>query len=254
MKGERQVILAQPFGGLGDNLSYSTLPELYKKSGTEKFYISSDNKYRNDEIYDLVWKSNPYVDGIIDKEHTVGWIPDRIPLKTTEGNNLISCWEESHGFDVIVPLKRPNIYYSCDQVDTADKMTIIDLGCTSGINMYNDVSRLVDYIADNYDDVYMLRSTKHGDKINNSVGANLKCTYLEYNNIFQYCDLVRSCKKFVCLFSGSSVIAAAVRDSDTDCLYTPIDVHRISLTCGYYYNNITYKNIYDDKDENKLIR
>ena len=64
-------ILYQPWGGLGDNLQYSTLPELYNTLGHE-FYISSKNVYRNPEIYKLVWELNPYVKGISDEEYNVG--------------------------------------------------------------------------------------------------------------------------------------------------------------------------------------
>ena len=51
-----KVILYQPWGGLGDNLQFSTLPKLYSEIGYE-FYISDQNVYRNPEIKKLVWDS-----------------------------------------------------------------------------------------------------------------------------------------------------------------------------------------------------
>ena len=46
-------ILYQPWGGLGDNLQFSTLPEMFSKLGYE-VYISDKNAYRSVEIFDLV--------------------------------------------------------------------------------------------------------------------------------------------------------------------------------------------------------
>ena len=44
-----KAIFGQTWGGLGDNLQFSTLPGLYHKKGID-FYISSQNVQRNDEI------------------------------------------------------------------------------------------------------------------------------------------------------------------------------------------------------------
>jgi len=58
----KKIIISQPWGGLGDNLHYSTLPELFSNKGYD-VYISNNNKVRNSEIFDLVWKMNPYIKG-----------------------------------------------------------------------------------------------------------------------------------------------------------------------------------------------
>ena len=42
-------ILYIKYGGLGDNLQYSTLPELFVKNGYD-VYISNQSEFRNDEI------------------------------------------------------------------------------------------------------------------------------------------------------------------------------------------------------------
>lgn len=50
-----KIIIYQPWGGLGDNLQYSTLPELFNEKGI-KCYIHVDNSTRNDnEVYDIIW-------------------------------------------------------------------------------------------------------------------------------------------------------------------------------------------------------
>ena len=51
----KKIIIYQPYGGLGDNLAFSTLPELFNNKGI-MCYIHINNSTRNDdEVYDLVW-------------------------------------------------------------------------------------------------------------------------------------------------------------------------------------------------------
>ena len=61
----KKVIIEQSWGGLGDNLQLSTLPELLSGHGYE-VYVSTNNAYRNPEIKSLVWDKNPFVSGIVD--------------------------------------------------------------------------------------------------------------------------------------------------------------------------------------------
>ena len=53
------VLLGSYFGGLGDNLQFSTLPEEFFKQQGRDTYIVSETTFRNKEIYDLVWGCNP---------------------------------------------------------------------------------------------------------------------------------------------------------------------------------------------------
>jgi hypothetical protein len=62
MDVNKTIVIHQQYGGLGDNLQYSTLPELYSKQGYD-VYIHTNNVVRNKEIHDLVWELNPYIKG-----------------------------------------------------------------------------------------------------------------------------------------------------------------------------------------------
>ena len=70
------VLLGSYFGGLGDNLQFSTLPEEFSKQQGRDTYIVSETTFRNKEIYDLVWGCNPYVKGVKDGRRTAGDTPD----------------------------------------------------------------------------------------------------------------------------------------------------------------------------------
>ena len=62
-----EMIVSQPWGGLGDNLQFSTIPRLCYENGIS-FGLSLRNQHRNQEIHDLVWKPNPYVT-LTDQDH-----------------------------------------------------------------------------------------------------------------------------------------------------------------------------------------
>lgn len=65
----KDLVLGNEFGGLGDHLFLSCIPELFKRMHPDKkIYISTRSKFRSWEIYDFVWKNNPFIDGVIDKE------------------------------------------------------------------------------------------------------------------------------------------------------------------------------------------
>ena len=62
----KSKIINIDFGGLGDHLQFSTLPEEFFKKYKKKVktYIFENSSFRNKEIYDLVWKKNPFIYGI----------------------------------------------------------------------------------------------------------------------------------------------------------------------------------------------
>ena len=66
-----KVYFGQPWGGLGDNLQFTTLPKLFSEKGVD-FFISQYNTYRNPEIYEFCWAKNPYVKGIVSNVANVG--------------------------------------------------------------------------------------------------------------------------------------------------------------------------------------
>ena len=60
---QKRIVLNPGWGGLGDALQYSTLPEQFWKQKGQNTYLYEGYKTRNSEIYDLVWARNPYVLG-----------------------------------------------------------------------------------------------------------------------------------------------------------------------------------------------
>ena len=68
----KKVIFRVEYGGLGDHLFYSALPRLLKENKlADQVYIASNSNFRNPQIFDLVWKNNPHLDGISDEVPTL---------------------------------------------------------------------------------------------------------------------------------------------------------------------------------------
>jgi len=64
---------------------------------------------------------------------------------------------------------------------------------------------------------------------------------IEFSNIFEYADIISSTKQFVCLYSGSMVLAAAIKDNNIDCYFPPHESYTLEKQKPYYYfNNVNY--------------
>ena len=121
----KEIIIYEHYGGLGDNLQFSTLPEEFSKKGYD-VYIHPNSKYYNDEIYDLVWGMNPYIKGKKNGNINAGtsrWWPSDIPQK--EENSFIETMELRHGLEK--NNKYPKIYYTPKIRDELNDTIIIDL-------------------------------------------------------------------------------------------------------------------------------
>lgn len=229
-----KIIISQPWGGLGDNLQFSTLPKLYSEMGHD-VYISSRNTYRNLEIYDLVWKLNPYVKGVIDEEPNAGECKG---YQIGEDTQFIKNIERMHGF-YNSPNKYPIIYYKPKLIESMTATVIYDM--TSISSAYSD-----DFILERFTAVFAQYPVCTVKKIvfkniHNRTTPDFNTESIEINSIFDYCDLIYSCKAFICLYSGCSVLASAIKqESQTPAIHC--FHHSMLHTKGLYiFDNITYQ-------------
>ena len=114
----KRKILYVAFGGLGDHLLFSTLPELLDYHGYD-FYLSHLSEFRNTQTLDLVWKSNPYFKGISEEPPNCGHgytdLENQDPEVTLNRNIEVKMgFKESN-----LPNKSnyPIIYYSPKLID-----------------------------------------------------------------------------------------------------------------------------------------
>jgi hypothetical protein len=223
----KDIIIYQPWGGLGDNLQFTTLPELYTKEGYN-VYISDKNVYRNQEIFDLVWKLNPYIKGISDKTSNAGSCKG---FTVFNDNNCMKSMELSHGLANGIS-KYPKIYYEPKYISEFKNVLLYDI--TSISQSYTD-----EFIKSRFNSVFnkypnLKRKLVKFKNINNRPNPNFGDDIIEINSIFEYCDLINSCRIFLSLFSGCSALASAIKQ---DKLYPEIFIfHHTIIDKGYIYN------------------
>jgi len=225
-----KYVLHQPWGGLGDNLQFSTLPELYHNSG-EEFYLSDQNVYRNEEIYKLVWELNPFVKGTSSEPYNIGSCKNYQRFDTNK--SIVFNQEVTHGF---TPLNEtPKIFYKPNNIPDFNNKIFVDISATStNPTIPNDLAEIIQSNFLNFEIVVPEFTLKLADnhKINKNFSFN---SSIKIESIFHFCDLIHSCKYFICSFSGQSVLASALNKKDTLCF-----LFRHWENSDYRFPNISY--------------
>ena len=198
---KKKFVIKPLYPGLGDNLFYSSLPRLIKESSKEfKVYISSNN--RSNEIDELIWSFNPYIDGF-----TSG--PNESPLEKiefTSKDNIICRHNKNYGIDCM-PNIEPEIHYIPKKIDYLSDVTLVDLNYKSFIGSISN-KKILSYLKKE-PNVYFINPP---DWINDS--NNVICS----ESLKQYVDMIYSSKNFICFTSGGATLAAAIQKPST-CYY-----------------------------------
>jgi hypothetical protein len=234
-----KIILEQPWGGLGDNLQFSTLPELCHENEID-FYLSVNNSYRNEDIKKLVWDNNPFVKGIINEPPNGGTIKMHDYLGLLKFDySYIGAIEKAHGFEPKNNL--PKIYYQPKNLEFFNDKTVLCLGSISETFDNDYIINNVKNLLDNNDDVIELNFIKDLSELNKTYGTHkqYKTSYEKYDlkDIFEHCDIIYSAKKYICLFSGNSVLSAAINKKNT---YVLTKHENLDISKFYYFENLNY--------------
>lgn len=194
------IIIEQPWGGLGDNLQFSTLPEVGNSLGV-KVFISNRNTYRNPDIKKLVWDTNPFIAGFTDA-------PGNLPPLNIVSNNHIINWETTL-FGTYKNI-RPKLYYAPIMLDEFKTETVIDPNAISRVANFQKI------VQDNPDAIILNSDSYKGKK-------NIKT-----ENIFQWVSIMYSARDVICQYSGSSVTMSALNKKCK--VYLPPNVNP---NCGF---------------------
>ena len=228
---DKVIVISQPWGGLGDNLQFSTLPKLYSDLGYEVF-ISYSNICRNDEMYDLIWKKNPYIKGIT-----------RLPPNAGACKGLNYYTEEAfknveltHGL-TLGTCKYPQVYYTPNKIPELNETIIVDL--TSISSSYTDsfINELINIINTQFPN--MPKKQLRFKKIENT--SRIVWDILDVQSIYHYSDIIASCNTFICLHSGGAVLGSALKQDNTSPNIVCFHHTRPSRKgLMYYFDNISY--------------
>lgn len=228
---EKIAVLCHTWDGLGDNLNHTTIPEILYKHGF-KVYISTQQKYRNPDIKRLI-DLNPYLAGYSDLPVTInidqifcsGHYPASHPNKSYHARIEYTLFGKVYN-------NHPVIYYKPKYLpEWADK-TAVDFKSHSHPHETD-------------------RFLAHAHKYNNNI-VRLQVDHVT-KDIFEYIDIIASCKKFICTYSGSNVLASAINKYNVECYLEEgwIEVALKQKGLPYHYTNVNYINV--DNPGNSLI-
>ena len=224
----KKAIISQRYGGLGDNLQMSTLPEMFARHGIET-YISSNNVCRNQQIYDMAWGLNPYVKGITDEPANVlieeiEVSPHIATLNTVQRAEMLyfGAWEHAYPITYYKPKFRT------DFVERA----VLEFGYVT-----IDLNKSIDKIKENL--CWMLDG-QHPILLRNPVNDCLDVgTYPEYTvkDIWELADILYSCRMFAGVESGAAVLAATMKqNTPCDGIYVFCRIHFMAAKAFQYPN------------------
>ena len=242
----KKKILYIDFGGLGDHLSFSTLPETCHNNGFD-FYLSSRSKIRSPQTLELIWKLNPFFKGVTDEEPNCG----HNNYTNLEGYNdelsLNKNMEEKIGFpesDLPHNSKYPIIYRQPNLIEDFKDCLLIDLNGTHFANhgyTYNwvKIKELIeaDISKNNYNNVYFIKPSA----VNYS-NASFDFTIGESINvkdIFEYSDMIYSAKKIYTIWAGGSHLGSAIKWKYKPELEIKTFSDNTTKSC-FWYDNVNY--------------
>jgi len=225
--------------GLGDSLQHSTLPSLFHQQGYD-VYISAETPC-SDEVYELVWGLSPFVKGKMDKPGNCGEIIGREPKNVC--GSFIGNWEIAN----FLPYTNdyPIIYYQPVLCPELSDITLVDMSCkTSKREGDYDENVLQEYL-DKQGGGGLVQIV--GEKIcSDRIYVNDTITV---NNIYELCNYISSCKRYICLNSGGHSLASALKRNkhiNVDCLVTDNARFRSMYERkNFFYPNINYVWLYD---------
>ncbi len=208
---EARVILANPWGGLGDNLQFSTLPEQFALAGYQ-VWLSRENAARNCEITDLLWARNPYIEGIFAGPGTIGGnrIGENFPT-FNHSLGYIERIEAAHGLPPVN--KYPKIYHRPQHLDPASQgKVLIDLGSISVtlgeqtlLAYVNHVLRCFGYPMEDLVQLGFRQPVASKGLVFNNL-PTVTCESLQH-----YCSLLAGCRAFITTHSGAQSLAVSLR-------------------------------------------
>lgn len=233
MESKQDIIISQSWGGLGDNLAFSTLPELYSKLGYN-VYISNANHYRNNEIYDLVWKLNPYIKGISSLPPNAGQCrgltyPTANPMK----NMALQHGLTNNTFNY------PILYYKPKFIPELEHCLLYDITSISSTYTNETIKSSFNVIFDKYPSLEK-RKIEFA-KIPNRTDPSFGHTVYTIQSLFDYCDAIFSCKVHLSVMSGSCCLAAAIKqDKEFPEVYVVHNHTNVKPGYMYFFDNLTF--------------
>lgn len=195
-----ELIIEVKHGGLGDHLFLSHIPRVAKESGRfDRVYYSTRSILRSADIFNLVWKENPYVDGAVSAPGT----PQRRVPKIANAN-ILDWAMLSYGLDDEKRFHEPEIFAKIAVKAEYCDFSVYDPNYVSFVGAV-DRDRLTEHVMKACPQplVQLKKRVK-------SFPLTKDTPEIQTLDLLDYCSLIVSCKAFFCLTSGSATLAAAL--------------------------------------------
>ncbi len=194
---QEQLVIHVKYGGLGDHLFYSHLPRIAKETGAyDRVLISNYSEYRHTEYKELIWDLNPFVDGFADESGLIEPFGEVEP-----GLNLLDKIMLRSGLDDGKRFHEPEVYFKpVESVQLVGK-SLFDPNFVSFVGEIQP-GQIEGHFGRERPDLQM----SPRDRSHSIAGVPL----LTSSSLKEFCGIICSCKKLICLASGTATLAAAL--------------------------------------------
>ena len=207
-----RIVIGMHANGLGDALLYSTLTKLFKLHGNKQVYYTMNSQtMRNEEVAELIYSFDPYLDGFVDEEPNAG-----LPTHTQFLQNArfaespIALVELLHGFRWPYYERRhvPMLHRTPKFKKEFKEFIVVDPFSNSQSFPAEVFDPFFRHLCFDPKRTIVLESAHDG----NSGHASLQgIARYRVNSLLEKIDIIHSAHAFVGTESGSQSIAAAVR-------------------------------------------
>ncbi|HEY5220742.1 MAG TPA: hypothetical protein VIJ29_01145 [Candidatus Paceibacterota bacterium] len=200
LRSGKPFIVRFEYGGLGDHLTWSSIPKLvYEKYGV-KMGISKSSEFRSNNIREFVWGKNPYT-----------YVSDEPGKSYGSSNYGGETYNEINQRLFGVEGELFNLYYAPKERPEVKNKTVCDFTFASaGVQGYEKQEfwdSLVTYLRSQKGQL-MLICREENDLIS-FVKKTLGLEVVYYHSIEELADLIHSAENRIFLGSGARSLAAA---------------------------------------------
>ncbi|MCG8602882.1 MAG: hypothetical protein MI807_22240 [Verrucomicrobiales bacterium] len=208
---QTESVVLLPHTAVGEAVERASRAKLYHRLGYRVF-VSTDSQLKsNPEAFELLFQKNPFIRGekSPDPSDLVdGIVTELNPFRRNSFNPRILQRDQFSAEQ-----RRMEIHYRPQVRPELSSATLLDLNISSyRLNGGRDnFEKVEDFVRAHYPDGIAIRRKQYDVEVR---GFEIfpvaeEFPFVEYESIYDYCDIVASCKRVVCFQTGAQYLACA---------------------------------------------